>query len=119
MLDSLRSAEYLVDGGDPVAESDEEFKLIESSEWSTVELNKPGEGHDKPQLWHSHGKSVLPNMSNIWLDNPIHSTWNDESHVAENASFDSPVAWTSLATFATWILGWTWARVELNVATED
>jgi len=32
MLDSLRSAEYLVDGGDPVAESDEEFKLIESSE---------------------------------------------------------------------------------------
>ena len=82
MFDSLRSVEYLVDGGDPMAESDE-FKLIEASELWRVELNKPGEGHDKPQLWHSHGKSVLPNMSNIWLDNPIHSTWNHESQVSQ------------------------------------
>ena len=49
MLDSLRSVEYLVGGGDPMAESDEEFKLIKSSELSRVELNKPGKGHDKPQ----------------------------------------------------------------------
>ena len=47
MLDSLRSIEYLVVGGDPMAESDEEFKPIESSELSRVELNKPGEGHQR------------------------------------------------------------------------
>lgn len=82
-LQSLRSDGLLNDdpGEEPGADVWLEFR--ESSMLSQVASNKLGEGHGKPHLQHSHGKSELPSMSNIELDNPAQSAWCQEPHVSQ------------------------------------